>query len=217
MAADYAAVFSAVAAGFSALTALLVYRREWALGRPRCLPPRCYWVGYMDGENGEPRVCMALPLLAMNMRGLSGVLEDIMLQVEGGEWGKPLWFQPELQVDIDRARGTSWGHTQLFVPLVVQGKEVSGAVIIFAHRLFKGDSPARWSRGKYSVVAEETTTYRHLFRTAFELDNDFLSGDGERLTVRADPGIALSPRRWTKEILADRDHRGRPLSMCEHV
>lgn len=205
---DYASVFSAVAAGFSALTAALVYRREWGLRRPNCLPPRCYWVGYMDDEKNEPRMCIALPVHAVSLGGLSGVIEDIMLEVETQEWGKSLWFQPEFQTDIEKATGALWREMNVFVPLAVKGKNVSTTVVVFGRRSFKGDPKAYWCAGEYHVVAEETATHRDLFSVDFKLDADFPYGDTKLLTVRANFGIVLSPRRWTRQLLDKRDNCG---------
>lgn len=210
MATDYASVFSAVAAGFSALTAALVYWREWGLRRPYCLPPRCYWVGYMEGEKSEPRMCIALPIHVVSLGGLSSVIEDMMLEVETEGWGKSLWFQPELQTNIETARGTSWGDMDAFVPLVAGGKNVATFVVVFGRRVFKDDPTVSWYSGEYRVVAEETTSRRRLFEIAFELPSNFVHGDEKQLTVKAgkDKDIALSRRYWTREILDERDSRG---------
>lgn len=207
MATDYSSVFSAIAAGFSALTAALIYRREWGLRRSHCLPPRCYWVGYM-GKKDEPRMCIALPVHVMSLGGLSTVIEDMMLQVQEEGWDRPLWFQPEFQTGIDKTGSTSWGDMDVFVPLVAKGKNIATVVVVFGRRVFKNDPAVCWWSGAYRVVAEETVSCRRLFEIAFKLDTDFLYGDSERLTVRAGRGIMLSPRRWTREVLDARDRRG---------
>jgi len=214
MVGDRAAMFSAVAAGLSALTAVLVYCRDWISGRLRCLPPRCYWVGYMGRENREPRISIALPIHAVNTRGVSGVLEDMMLRVKALKSNKFLMFQPELQIDINKARGTLWEGTELFIPLVVAGKKVTRDVVIFGHRAFRGDPQTRWLKGEYLVVAEETTTGNCLFKIRFKLDQDFVYGDKKSLTIRTDCNIMLSPRRWTKETLNSRDYLGRRSSIA---
>ena len=72
---------------------------------------------------------------------------------------------------------------------------MSSAVVVIAHRAFKGDPAAWWSKGEYSVAADEATANRYLFQMTFALDSDFLYTDEGCFTVRANPGIMLSPRR----------------------
>ena len=53
-------------------------------------------------------MCVALPIYALNKRGLSSVLDDLVVRVKDLHSGKTKTFQPLFQMDVSRSGSNVW-------------------------------------------------------------------------------------------------------------
>lgn len=200
-------VLTAIAALAAALTAWLVYRRDWTTEH-EVLEPELYWIGYQRGPGESEqsiRRAFAYPLHIVNRRGMSSVQRDLMVKVTMPNRGREVWLQPEYRLNLRDAVGPEWTSRQLYAPIAVSGRETVSWIIITVERHRPRDgNPTPWEAGSYHVSGYDAETNEVLFHTEFVLDKTLDPHTGH-LPTKVFDDLMLTPRCWTKPTTTRRD------------
>src|SRR5690606_7876723 len=181
-------------------------RRDWST-ELTVLKPESYWVGYQrhDYSGISLRLALAFPLHLVNRRGTSSIHRDLMIKIVRPCAKGEIWLQPEYRLSLKDAVSTDWSLCQLYAPIAVTGRETTSWIVIALQRFSDYDvAPMIWTAGRYHVYAYDTDTGSPVFEFEFELE-ETISPWEKNLRVKVLQDLVLTPRRWSKETLVQRD------------